>query len=44
MEFWSSERDEQGLAEWLSGTYEAQGDQGPDSDLAAVVGLPSSEQ
>ena len=31
------------LAEWLTGTYEAQGDQPADSDLAAVVGLPSSE-
>jgi hypothetical protein len=44
MAYWSSEREEQGLAEWLTGTYEAaQGDQPADSDLAAVVGLPSSE-
>ena len=43
MDFWSSEREDQGLAEWLTGTYEAQGD-GGNGDLAAVVGLPSSEQ
>jgi DNA-directed RNA polymerase subunit beta' len=44
MAYWSSEREEQGLAEWLTGTYEAQGDEPPaDKDLAAVVGLPSSE-
>jgi DNA-directed RNA polymerase subunit beta' len=45
MAYWSSEREEQGLAEWLTGTYEAaQGDEPPASkDLAAVVGLPSSE-
>jgi len=44
MEFWSSERDEQGLAEWLTGTYEATESGGPpDPDLAAVVGLPSAE-
>jgi DNA-directed RNA polymerase subunit beta' len=43
MDFWSSEREDQGIAEWLTGTYEAQG-QGPDGDLAAVVGLPSAEQ
>ncbi len=43
MEFWSSERDEQGLAEWLTGTYEAAESGGPDADLAAVVGLPSAE-
>ena len=44
MEFWSSERDEQGLAEWLTGTYEATESGGaPDADLAAVVGLPSAE-
>jgi DNA-directed RNA polymerase subunit beta' len=46
MEFWSSERDEQGLAEWLTGNYEAaSGDgNGEGSDLAAVVGLPSAER
>jgi len=46
MEFWSSEREDQGIAEWLTGTYEASvGEDGPaDSDLAAVVGLPSAEQ
>jgi hypothetical protein len=47
MEFWSSEREDQGIAEWLTGTYEASvGEGGPaDSDLAAVVvGLPSAEQ
>jgi DNA-directed RNA polymerase subunit beta' len=43
MEFWSSERDEQGLAEWLTGTYEAAESGGADADLAAVVGLPSAE-
>jgi hypothetical protein len=43
MEFWSSERDEQGLAEWLTGTYEAAESGAPDADLAAVVGLPSAE-
>jgi DNA-directed RNA polymerase subunit beta' len=43
MEFWSSERDEQELAEWLTGTYEA-GEGGGDGDLAPVVGLPSAEQ
>jgi DNA-directed RNA polymerase subunit beta' len=45
MEFWSSEREDQGIAEWLTGTYEAaQGEGGPaDADLAAVVGLPSAE-
>jgi DNA-directed RNA polymerase subunit beta' len=43
MEFWSSERDEQGLAEWLTGTYEAAESGSPDADLAAVVGLPSAE-
>jgi len=46
MEFWSSERDEQGLAEWLTGNYEAAaGDgNGEAADLAAVVGLPSGER
>jgi DNA-directed RNA polymerase subunit beta' len=43
MDFWSSEREDQGIAEWLSGTYEAQGGEG-DGDLAAVVGLPSADQ
>jgi DNA-directed RNA polymerase subunit beta' len=43
MAYWSSEREEQGLAEWLTGNYEAQGDEGPNGDLAAVVGLPSAE-
>jgi hypothetical protein len=45
MEFWSSAREDQGIAEWLTGTYEAaQGEGGPaDADLAAVVGLPSAE-
>jgi DNA-directed RNA polymerase subunit beta' len=46
MEYWSSEREEQGLAEWLTGTYEAGDGEGApaDGDLAAVVGLPSSER
>ncbi len=46
MEFWSSEREDQGIAEWLTGTYEARtGEGGPaDPDLAAVVGLPSAER
>jgi DNA-directed RNA polymerase subunit beta' len=43
MAYWSSERDEQELAEWLTGKYEAAEGEGPDSDLAAVVGLPSAE-
>jgi DNA-directed RNA polymerase subunit beta' len=43
MEYWSSERDEQGLADWLTGEYEAKGE-GAGGDLAAVVGLPSSER
>jgi hypothetical protein len=43
MEFWSSERDEQGLAEWLTGNYEATSGEGGNGDLAAVVGLPSAE-
>jgi DNA-directed RNA polymerase subunit beta' len=46
MEFWSSEREDQGIAEWLTGTYEASvGDDGGPAatDLAAVVGLPSAE-
>jgi DNA-directed RNA polymerase subunit beta' len=43
MEFWSSERDEQGLAEWLTGNYEAASGEGGNGDLAAVVGLPSAE-
>jgi DNA-directed RNA polymerase subunit beta' len=43
MDFWSSEREDQGIAEWLTGTYEAQGQEG-NGDLAAVVGLPSAEQ
>jgi hypothetical protein len=43
MDFWSSEREDQGIAEWLTGTYEAgAGDGG--GDLAAVVGLPSAGQ
>jgi DNA-directed RNA polymerase subunit beta' len=43
MDFWSSEREDQGIAEWLTGTYEAgAGDGG--GDLAAVVGLPSAER
>jgi len=49
MAYWSSEREEQGLAEWLTGTYEAAQEEGelpPDQarDLAAVVGLPSAER
>jgi hypothetical protein len=46
MEFWSSEREDQGIAEWLTGTYEARtGEGGPaDPELAAVVGLPSAER
>ncbi len=43
MEFYSSEREDQDIAEWLAGTYEAQGGDG-NGDLADVVGLPSSEQ
>jgi DNA-directed RNA polymerase subunit beta' len=47
MAYWSSEREEQGLAEWLTGTYEAnQEGEGSGDDarnLAAVVGLPSSD-
>jgi DNA-directed RNA polymerase subunit beta' len=43
MEFWSSEREDQGIAEWLTGTYEAGAGEAPgNGDLAAVVGLPSS--
>jgi DNA-directed RNA polymerase subunit beta' len=45
MEYWSSEREDQGIAEWLTGNYEATvGEGGADTDLAAVVGLPSAEQ
>jgi DNA-directed RNA polymerase subunit beta' len=45
MAYWSSERDEQGLAEWLTSSYEAsEGEAGEDKDLAAVVGLPSADQ
>jgi DNA-directed RNA polymerase subunit beta' len=46
MAYWSSEREEQGLADWLTGNFEAnQEGEGPTDtrDLAAVVGLPSSE-
>jgi DNA-directed RNA polymerase subunit beta' len=48
MAYWSSEREEQGLAEWLTGTYEATQEEGelpPEdaADLAAVVRLPSSD-
>jgi DNA-directed RNA polymerase subunit beta' len=45
MAYWSSEREEQGLAEWLTSSYESgDADSGPaDKDLAAVVGLPSAE-
>jgi hypothetical protein len=47
MAYWSSERQDEGLAEWLTGTYEANQEgeaPGDDArDLAAVVGLPSSE-
>ncbi|MGH9233478.1 MAG: DNA-directed RNA polymerase subunit beta', partial [Acidimicrobiales bacterium] len=43
MEYWSSEREDQGIAEWLTGTYEAGAGEAPgNGDLAAVVGLPSS--
>jgi hypothetical protein len=50
MEYWSSEREDQGIAEWLTGAYEASGSEGgqpgqpggPNGDLAAVVGLPSA--
>ena len=45
MDFWSSEREDQGIAEWLTGNYEAgAADGGGNGDLAAVVGLPSSGQ
>ena len=46
MEFWSSEREDQGIAEWLTGNYEAGAGEAPGNggDLAAVVGLPSSGQ
>ncbi|MGH9212807.1 MAG: DNA-directed RNA polymerase subunit beta', partial [Acidimicrobiales bacterium] len=48
MAYWSSEREEQGLAEWLTGAYEAseEGELPPEQarDLAAVVGLPSAER
>jgi DNA-directed RNA polymerase subunit beta' len=48
MAYWSSEREEQGLAEWLTGAYEAsaEGEPPPEQarDLAAVVGLPSAER
>jgi hypothetical protein len=45
MEYWSSEREDQGIAEWLTGNLEAAGEGAPaDADLAAVVGLPSSER
>jgi DNA-directed RNA polymerase subunit beta' len=47
MAYWSSEKEEQGLAEWLTGTYEANQEGGGPGDgardLAAVVGLPSAE-
>jgi DNA-directed RNA polymerase subunit beta' len=43
MEFWSSEREDQGIADWLTGESEAQGE-GASPDLAAVVGLPSAER
>jgi DNA-directed RNA polymerase subunit beta' len=43
MEYWSSEREDQGIAEWLTGAYEAGSEGGqPNGDLAAVVGLPSA--
>ncbi|HEU0171223.1 MAG TPA: DNA-directed RNA polymerase subunit beta', partial [Acidimicrobiales bacterium] len=44
MDFWSSEREDQGIAEWLTGTYEAGAGDGGGGDLAAVVGLPSAER
>jgi DNA-directed RNA polymerase subunit beta' len=45
MAYWSSERDEQGLAEWLTGAYEASEGEAAarQGDLAAVVGLPSAD-
>ena len=46
MEFWSSERDEQGLAEWLTGQlrgHQRRGRNGGNGDLAAVVGPPLTE-
>ncbi len=45
MEYWTSEQEDQGIAEWLGAKYEANAAGGPgEGDLAAVVGLPSSEQ
>jgi DNA-directed RNA polymerase subunit beta' len=44
MDYWSSEREDQGIAEWLTGAYEAGAGEAPGAgDLAAVVGLPSAE-
>ena len=42
MEFWSSEREDQGIAEWLTGNYEANAGDG--NNMAAVVGLPTPDQ
>ena len=41
-----AEREDQGIAEWLTGNYEAGAGEAPGNggDLAAVVGLPSSGQ
>ena len=45
MEYWTSEQEDQGIAEWLGANYDANATGAPgDGDLAAVVGLPSSEQ
>jgi DNA-directed RNA polymerase subunit beta' len=42
MEYWTSEQEDQGIAEWLGANYDASA--GGDGDLAAVVGLPTPDQ
>jgi len=45
MEYWSSDRGDESIAEWLSGTYEAGGAQPPgEGGLAEVVDLPATDK
>jgi DNA-directed RNA polymerase subunit beta' len=47
MEFWSSDREEQGLAEWLAGSYETSAGDGAvlggNGEVAEIIGLPSPD-
>jgi DNA-directed RNA polymerase subunit beta' len=43
MEFWSSDREEQGLAEWLAAGYEATSDGNGGGDVADVIDLPAGD-